>query len=110
MIPEKINRWVYISSKDNQCLPCTGAAAHHLVRLLDDKLAARLALFIALALGLVIAHVHELRVVVAVCSSGSHPAGVQRKTGKQNAQGANKVYGSSLVTQHEPPRPTLWAA
>lgn len=47
--------------------PCAGAAAHDLVRLLDDKLAARLALVIVLALGLVIAHVHELGVVVAVC-------------------------------------------
>ena len=64
-------------------LPCAGAAAHDLVRLLDDELAARLALFIALALGLVIAHVHELRVVVAVCSSGSGPRGLKRKVGKK---------------------------
>lgn len=52
-------------------LPCAGAAAHDLVRLLHDQLASRLAIALAvggiLALSLVIAHVHELWVVVAVC-------------------------------------------
>lgn len=48
-------------------LPSSSAAAHNLVRLLDDELSPSLPIFI-FSLGLVIAHVHELRVVVAVCS------------------------------------------
>lgn len=71
-------------------LPCAGAAAHDLVRLLHDQLAARLALSLAiggiLALSLVIAHVHELWVVVAVCLPERHPAGAgERGTGERRA-------------------------
>lgn len=65
----KARKYVLSGQRIDLCsLPCSGATPHDLVCLLSDQLAARRsALRRIFSLGLVIADVHKLRVVVAIC-------------------------------------------
>lgn len=73
-----------VTSRGFRHLPRAGTAAHDLVRLLHDQLAPRFALALTgiLTLSLVIAHVHELRVVVAVCFPKRQQVGTGRGAGE----------------------------
>ena len=88
-----VQRQSVTSQRGFRHLPCAGTAAHDLVRLLHDQLAPRLALALGgiLALSLIIAHVHELRVVVAVCFPKRQHAG----DGGGGGGGVSKMPGFS---------------